>query len=92
MPHFFNDPELQRILSNFIVGRMKELGWDYQRLSDELQKQFGVEQTATNLKSKIYRGNFKGALFLLLYWALELDQHTMDRAKAIYLKNKEISS
>ncbi|OMH33781.1 DUF6471 domain-containing protein [Motiliproteus sp. MSK22-1] len=84
MSQFLNDPELQRILSTFIVGRMKELGWDYKRLSAELQNQYGIEQSPGNLKSKIYRGNFKGTLLLILYWVLGIDQHTMNRARAIY--------
>ncbi len=89
MTQFFNDPELQRILSTFIKGRMKELAWDYEKLSFELYEQFGVVQSASNLKSKIHRGNFKGALLLLLYWILDFDDNTMQRAKAIYLRSKE---
>lgn len=68
-----NSPAWAAIVKGLIRSQMSLHQITYQALSERLRQQFGCQQSAFNLKSKINKGVLGAQLFLQIMLALDAD-------------------
>ena len=71
----FDSPQMREVLRRLIRSRMAYKGYEYKDLSRELAR-LGVQQTESNLRSKVNNGSLGAQLFM--YILLAMDTPSLD--------------
>ena len=74
----FDSPAMRETIRRLIRSRMAYRGFEYKDLARRLHE-LGVEQTESNLRSKVNNGSLGAQLFV--YILMALDQRTFELAQ-----------
>ena len=76
MPHkLFDSPAMRETIRRLIRARMAYKGFEYKDLARRL-RELGVEQSESNLRSKVNNGSLGAQLFV--YILMALDQRSLE--------------
>ena len=78
MAKLFDSPPMRETIRRLIRSRMAYRGFEYKDLARGLSE-LGVEQSESNLRSKVNNGSLGAQLFV--YILLALDQKTLELAQ-----------
>jgi len=83
MPHkLFDSPAMRETIRRLIRARMAYKGFEYKDLARRLHE-LGVEQSESNLRSKVNNGSLGAQLFLYIQLALGVRRITMEQVQEI---------
>ncbi len=78
----FDSPPMREAIRRLIRARMAYKGFEYKDLTRRLHE-LGVEQSESNLRSKVNNGSLGAQLFLYLLLALDLKELDMGQVREI---------
>lgn len=67
---YLYDPVWAEVLVKYMRSVKERKQFTFDKLSEELEKQLGVTQTAGNLKTKLNRGNYSAQLLLMCIFVM----------------------
>lgn len=79
---YVDHPTWAQVVSRLVKAEMAANALSYADLSERL-KALGTQQSASNLKTKINRGNFGAQLFIQLFLVMERQQIDLSRVSQL---------
>ena len=84
-----NTPEWAIVIKGIIRAEMARYGVSYAELSNQLQNEFNITQTESNLKAKVNKGILGAQLFVQILIVLGAESLNLNDTKQHYQKVKE---
>ena len=78
----FDSPAMRETIRRLIRSRMAYRGFEYKDLARRLHE-LGVEQSESNLRSKVNNGSLGAQLFMYILMALEVEALDMARIRHV---------
>lgn len=78
----FDSPPMREAIRRLIRARMAYRGFEYKDLTRRL-RELGIEQSESNLRSKVNNGSLGAQLFLYILLALDVKQLDMAQVQEI---------
>ncbi|MEM7077361.1 MAG: DUF6471 domain-containing protein [Pseudomonadota bacterium] len=82
MAKLFDSPQMRETLRRYLRGRMAYKGYEYKDLSQALDA-LGVQQSESNLRSKINNGSLGAQLYIYILLALDVKQLDLQHLQEI---------
>lgn len=88
MAAFFHDESMSEVLKRLIKQQMQLKAYGYKELSEKLASR-GVQQSPSNLSSKVSRGTLGAPLLMHMLAALGVDQLNINELDKLYREINE---